>query len=173
MSYDLHGFRVPPGRTVEEYYEDEEREEALMADDRPPTAEERAEMERLAAAVLAHDPTLERSDGKDHIELTSKDAIQVSLFKHEAGITVPYWYEGDKAHDILIEMYELAELLTRESGLSFYDPQTGEEVSGLGVADAYASGVRATQAIAAKYAAAPPPAPPKKRGWLSKLTRRD
>jgi len=173
MSYDLHGFRVPPGRTVEEYYEDEEREEQLIADDRPPTVEERTEMERLAGAVLAEHPQLERFDGDDVIELTSPDAIQVSLFKHEAGITVPYWYEGDKAHDVLVEMYELAELLTRESGLSFYDPQTGEEVSGPGAPDAYASGVEATRRIAERIASEPPPTPRKQRGWLSKLTRRD
>ena len=173
MSYDLHGFRVPPGRTVEDWYEDEERERAVIDDDRPPNAEERAEMERLAALVLASDPRLTREDGKDSITLVTPDAVQVSLYREEAAVTVPYWYDGDKAHAILIEMYAFAELLTRESGLTFYDPQTGEEVSGTGNAQAYGSGVRATRRIAERIANDPPPPPPKQRGWLSKLTRRD
>lgn len=172
MSYDLHGFRVPPGMSVEAYYEDEERESAVLDEDPTPSAEERAEMERLAAALLASAPRLERTDHADVIELVTPDAIQVSLFRQEAAITVPYWYQGDKADDILIELYELAEVITRESGFAFYDPQTGEEVSGPGSAAAYGSGFEATQRIAERISSDPPPTP-KQRGWLSKLTRRD
>lgn len=176
MSYDLHGFRVPPGRTVEDWYEDEEREQALIDADPTPSAEERAEMERLAAAVHAVDPSAERHDTGEHIEFTNADAVQVSIFREEAGISVPYWYEGERAEAVMVRMQEYAGVLTQLGGLTFYDPQTGETVTGPGTSDAYDYGVRATQGIAERIAAEPPPpppTPPKKRGWLSKLTRRD
>lgn len=173
MSYDLHGFRVPPGRTVEDWYEDEEREQALIDADPTPSAEERAEMERLAAAVHALDPAAERHDTGEHIEFTNADAVQVSIFREEAGISVPYWYEGERAAAVMVRMQEYAAILTEQGGLTFYDPQTGETVTGPGAADGYAYGVAATHRIAERIANEPPPRPPKKRGWLSKLTRRD
>lgn len=164
MSYDLHGFRVPPGRTVEDWYEDEERERAVLEDDRPPDASERAAMERLAAALIALDPTVERHDAPEHIELTNADAVQVSVFREEAGISVPYWHEGDTAERVMRRMQEYAAVLT-EHGITVYDPQTGETVTGPGATDGYAYGVHATQRIAERYARNPPEPPARKRRW--------
>ncbi|MDA0171219.1 hypothetical protein OJ998_19110 [Solirubrobacter taibaiensis] len=160
MSYDLHAFRVPPGFTVEEWYENEERE--LATELRPPTEVERAAMERLAADVLALDPTAERHDFPTHIEITNADAVQVSIFHEDAAVSVPYWHDGEHALEVMFRMQEYAQILT-EAGLSVYDPQTGD-ASGPADGAAYASGVEATRRIAERIEADPPP-PPKRRRW--------
>jgi hypothetical protein len=123
MSYDLIGLRVPPGMTVEEFHEDEERE----LDDRPPTDEERAAMERLAQAVAEVDPRAERFDGDDFVEFT-RDAIQVSLYARESGITIPYWFDGKQADAMLERAMAYARVLAQQGGYTVYDPQTGEVV---------------------------------------------
>ena len=115
--------------------------------------------------ILALDPSAARHDTREHIEITNADAVQVSLYPEEAAITVPYWHEGERAAAVMARMQEYAALLTEQGGFSFYDPQTGETVTGPGANDAYAYGVEATQRIAEKYAADPPPAPKRRRWW--------
>ena len=67
MSYDLIAVRVPAGIDPQAYYEDDERE----IDESPPTALERAEMERLATAIAAVDPSAHRYEDDEAIEFTA------------------------------------------------------------------------------------------------------
>jgi|tagenome__1003787_1003787.scaffolds.fasta_scaffold20117585_2 hypothetical protein len=145
MSYDLIALRVPPGTDPLAYYSDEEREEEI--DDAPPTASEREQMERLASAVAALDPSAERYDGDDVIEFTT-DAIQVSLFAREAAITMPYWFDGAEAEQQLARMTAYAQVLREHGGYTVIDPQTEEVVGDTAIAaDTYAGTREAVKRI--------------------------
>jgi hypothetical protein len=150
MSYDLEAFHLPPGTDPGDYESE--------LDDRPPTPEERAAMERLGEAVLAVDPSAERHDGDDFIEIDTEDAIQVSLYANEAGISVPYWYEGEQAEAVMARVFEYAAVLREIGGYTVYDPQTGEVVEGPAGRHSYAAGVEMLHSV-------PDAAPPRQSWW--------
>ena len=140
MSYDLLARRVPPWANVESVFEADDD------DERPPTAEERATMERLAAAIHRLDPSARREDDEHWIEFFTADGIEVSLYADEAGISVGYRHEGAAAEAVMERVHQYAALL-RAVGYTVYDPQTGETVEGPGARHAY-------------------PTAPKRRFWL-------
>jgi hypothetical protein len=65
-------------------------------------------------------------------------AIQLTVVPGEVAITVPYWYEGERAAKIIDELYALAEIVERETGLEGYDPQLDRPVANSSRADASA-----------------------------------
>jgi hypothetical protein len=150
MSYDLDAFPLPSGQTAEEYVESDAREK-LALDDAPPTDEQRAAMERAATALLEVDPSAERFDDEQSIELTT-DAMQVSLFPQEAAISIPYWFMGEDAEAALARAYAYARVIAETLGYTIWDPQTGQVVDPLGDrSDAeatYGWGYEKTQQIA-------------------------
>ncbi len=121
MSYDLTAFPLPAGMTAAGYVESDAFE---AIDDTPPTAEERAAMERAAAEVLALDPSADRFENEDTIELSTEQGIQVSLYARSAGITVPYWYEGAEADAVMERVFAYARVLAETLGYTVWDPQT-------------------------------------------------
>jgi hypothetical protein len=124
MSYDLDAFPLPPGVSAQEFVESGDREEH-SADESPPTEAERAAMERAAEALLAVDPSAERTDGDDWIEINA-DAMQVSLYAHEAAISIPYW--GGDADAVMARAFEYARVLHQMLGYTVWDPQTDSVV---------------------------------------------
>jgi hypothetical protein len=124
MSYDLDAFALPPGRSPEEFLESGDRER-LADDDSPATAEERAAMERAAAALEAVDPGAERGDGDGWIQINA-EATQVTLYAREAGIAIPYW--GGDADAVMERAFEYARVLSESLGWPVWDPQTGAVV---------------------------------------------
>jgi hypothetical protein len=130
MSYDLSAFPLPAGMSAAEYVESEAYE---SADDSPPTEEERAAMERAAAALMALDPSAERIDLEHDIEINA-DTVQISLFAREAGISVPYWYEGAEADAVMDRVFAYARVLAETLGYTVWDPQTATVVEA-GAAD--------------------------------------
>ena len=151
MSYDLDAFRLPPGRSAREFIESGDRE-ALTDDESPPTEAERIAMERAAAALLALDPGAERLDDEGWIEITS-GTIQIMLSPREAGITVPYWYEGEEADAVLERMFAYARVLAGELGYTVWDPQNDTIVDPAApdraaASERYDEGVAMTQDIA-------------------------
>jgi len=149
MSYDMNAFKLPPGEDPATYEPD--------FDDTPPTPEQRATMERLAAAIAAVDAEAERHDDETFIEFAAADAIQVSLYCDQAAISVPYWYEGDQAEAVMARMQAYAAVLTEVGGYTVWDPQTEEIVTGPGARDVYSAGVDAVKQLAED--------PPKRRRW--------
>lgn len=131
MSYDLSAFPLPAGMSAAEYVESDAYE---ALDDSPPTAEQRAAMERAAEALLALDPSAERFEDEGCIELTAADAIQVSLYPRSAGITVPYWYEDSEADAVMERVFAYARVLSGTLGYTVWDAQT-ETVVEPGTAD--------------------------------------
>jgi hypothetical protein len=66
-------------------------------------------MERTAAALLELD-SAERFDDEEAIEITG-EAVQVSLFAREAGVSIPYWFEGDEADAALERAFAYARVI--------------------------------------------------------------
>jgi hypothetical protein len=123
MSYDLHAFELPPGRDAREHYESGD----AGVSEEPPTAAQRAWMDRLAAALMAVDPAAERVDDEDSVEIDT-DSMQVMVFADQAAISVPYWFEGEEAEAVMRRAHEYARVLHEVGGLTVYDPQLEEVV---------------------------------------------
>ena len=150
MSYDLDAFPLPPGRSAKEFVESGDRE-AHADDDSPPTAAERAAMERAAAALLEIDPSAERFEDEKVIEITG-EATQVLLFAREAGITIPYWFEGDEADVALDRAFAYARVIADTLGYTIWDPQTETVVDPAAsdrqdASESYGHGVAVTREI--------------------------
>lgn len=112
MSYDLVGHRLPPGASPED---GEERAIPLSPD----------EQERLAGALHAVDPSAERIDGDDFIELFT-DAVQV--FVERPGVTINVPYHGSDPSP-MNRAFEYAAVVTAH-GLTVWDPQADAVVEG-------------------------------------------
>jgi hypothetical protein len=63
----------------------------------------------------------------DHAET----GIQLDFRHGSAGISVPYWTDGDTAAAVLGKVYYLALIVERETGLEAYDPQVEATVAEL------------------------------------------
>jgi hypothetical protein len=62
--------------------------------------------------------------GGDYLELDHEPTgIQLSLYANEAAITVPYWYSGAEAQEIVRTLYRLAAVIEEHTEFSGYDPQ--------------------------------------------------
>ncbi|MBP5862373.1 hypothetical protein QBA57_18785 [Streptomyces scabiei] len=53
----------------------------------------------------------------------SGTGIDLSVFGDEVSITVPYWHAGDDAAVVLGQVFALAAVVEKETGLTAYDPQ--------------------------------------------------
>jgi len=124
VSYDLYGYRVPAGMTAKALVESDDPE-ALCE---PMPAEDR---ERLAEALVGIDPSAERIDGEDFIELDA-DGMQVFLYETESAINVPYHATGAEGEAVMERAFAYAEVMTRVGGLTMWDPQTEEVVGSPG-----------------------------------------
>ncbi len=156
MSYDLTGFRPLPGESPEEAVE---RLEERAGDERPPSEAAWAEIRRIADA-------LEAVAGGERFELTGHGGIeltlerfQVSVFEHEAGVTIPYWDGTGEAEFTQVEGH-LA--VFRAAGFVIWDPQTEEVVEPGAAGNGFAPSLEAVRPILERQPSAPPP---KQRRW--------
>lgn len=124
MSYDLVGARPEPGESWDEV---RDRLEELAGDETAPAADEWARMLRVADALAAVEPSAERFESRETgtVEITT-DRFQVSVYRHEAAVNIPYW---DEAQDVMKRVAPYLAILEREGGFRFFDPQTEEEVT--------------------------------------------
>jgi len=86
--------------------------------------------ESLAARILDDDRSrFLRFDDDAFVDLAeSATGILVSLGTDHATVSAPYWHRGATARDVVAHIYELADLIARESGLAVYDLQLRCEV---------------------------------------------
>jgi hypothetical protein len=129
MSYDFTLLHRQPGQSWEQVLEANERR-VLQEADRPFSPAARARVERIADRLQAHDPQLERFTSEYCIELDRPDdsGVQVSLFEHELGVTVPYWHTGQAARAVMELVWSYLAILEQESGWDTYDPQLGRSL---------------------------------------------
>lgn len=148
MSYDLHLFQVPPGRTARDVYESGElgdKHRTKVAD-----PEKEARKRRIMDALLQHDPRLvpfefdhtqiAKTDGiaveearrrYRHIELNDDETnspIQITLFDDEVSVTIAYWHQGPQAAQTLRKVGGYLNIIVAHSGYTAYDPQLGKVI---------------------------------------------
>ena len=129
MSYDLTFLRKDNDESWEQALEalEERVEEGAAAES--PDAEAWARIVVEAQQVLGD---VELHESAQFFELDHEPTgIQISLYGDEAGITVPYWYQGSDAGAIVGLIYQLGLIVERHTRLVGYDGQVG-----LAVADA-------------------------------------
>jgi len=136
VSYVLTAFRLAPGADPGAAYE-------ALGESRAPRGEERAAMDRLAAALEAV-TAFERDDGEAWVELVA-GAFDVHLGAEEAEIAVPYGPRGEAALPLAARC---AEIVRDEGGLVVWDPQRAAPLDAAALADGYRAGLGATRRLA-------------------------
>ena len=103
--------------------------------------------EKLAAALITHNPRLERFSFDyskiaeslritepeararyTHIELNPAEgdlAVQLTVYGDHVDIAIPYWYIGADADRVFSQISEYLRIIRRTAGFFVYDPQTG------------------------------------------------
>lgn len=129
MSYNFIVLHRQPGQSWEQVLEALEQL-AMEGADRRLSPVARARAEWIADRLQAHDPQLERFTSEHYIELDRQDdsGVQVSLFEHELGVTVPYWHTGHAARAVMRLVWSYLAILEQETGWETYDPQLGRSL---------------------------------------------
>jgi hypothetical protein len=116
MSFDLTFVRKAADQSWDEALDAAEDET-----DGTPDAQAWARIVRDAREILGD---IELHDGGDYYELDHEPTgIQLSLYADEAAITVPYWYAGTQAQEVVRLLYQLAAVVEQHTELSGYDGQ--------------------------------------------------
>lgn len=145
MSYDLQLIRPRPGESISETaMRDMERDPAPAPDpakealkrkvaDALVSADPQLKIFRIDHAAIARQRKISREQAEREfrdIELNDESVgIQITLFDDEAGISVPYWHQGEKAQSVMRRVLAAADLICRETGYVAYDPQIEEVVT--------------------------------------------
>jgi hypothetical protein len=132
MSYDLHLFRPPPGVDLRAAGKHSFQHEG----DGPATPESEARKQRLAAALVAHDPRLHVLPPDDgwprdspippplELHATDGSGIHVVLFDRTAAVELPY----ARGETVWEQARGYLRVLEEAGGFRTWDPQTGDIV---------------------------------------------
>lgn len=128
MSYDIYFVKRHPDQTWDEALEARDESD----DDNPLTPELLAAWDRIVPRATELLGDLELFETDEVRSLTHEaTAIQASVSTDEVGITVPYWYSGAEAAQILETIYALARIIEEETNLPAYDPQLDRPLADL------------------------------------------
>ncbi|WP_370945967.1 hypothetical protein AB5J62_43905 [Amycolatopsis sp. cg5] len=126
MSYDLNFVRREPGQSWDEAFE----EMAENASSGPLSAKCAAQWDRIFAEATTLLGSLDQIDDGDSRELVHEPTgIQLSFSDGDVTITVPHWHQGSAATKTKVDVYALADIVERETGLEGYDPQLDQPLS--------------------------------------------
>ena len=130
MSFDLCFMRLEPGETWQDAMErlEEAAEEERALDD-----DELARWQAVRGSVQPLLAGAEEFSGESFREL-SHDAtgIQLRLSPGELSLTVPYWYSGPDAQELVARLRSVAAAVEHATGLTAYDPQADAPFLGAG-----------------------------------------
>lgn len=124
MSYDIHFLRREPGQSWEDAMEAiEEQAGNGGASLRP------AQWDQVVAGVREVLGDVSVAEGPPDWEIEDPGtAIQVSCYAGEWSMTVPYWWDGERAEAIAGHLRSLAGIVHDATGLDAYDPQVEEDM---------------------------------------------
>jgi hypothetical protein len=140
MSYDIYCYKSKLGRPdLDEAQSVIEESESAKSDT------DNSSKEKIAKALQDYNPKLERfqfdydeiaklqsttvEEAKAnfrYIELTKAEgelAVQLTIYDDNVIVTVPYWYDGDKAKQVFNEVNEFTKIIFKTAGYFVYDPQ--------------------------------------------------
>jgi hypothetical protein len=140
MSYDIYCYKSKLDRP------NLEEAQAIMELDEKESSCDSETKIKIAKALVDYNPNFESfefdyeeisklkgisiNEAKErfgHIELNTPDgdlATQITIFGETVSITVPYWYSGEKANEVLKNINEYAKVIRQTVGYFAYDPQT-------------------------------------------------
>lgn len=126
MSYDLTFLPKTEDQTWDEALDaSEQRVVASMRSGAPSAGYDPEVWARLVAAAREELGEIEVFEGDESAVVSHDSGIQLSLYAHEAAMTVPYWYGGEEAEAVMARVFRLATVVERETGLQGYDSQLG------------------------------------------------
>jgi hypothetical protein len=146
VSYDLYLVPVSPGEDPGEALERLEEE--------TPDSAALEQMGRIASAIQARLPQLERHEGDGFVELDTPEGAnpyQILISANQVGASVPYWDDDERAEATYGELLGALEIVREQTGWSIYDPQLDRLVTTDDLSDIlgiHAQGVAAVRSIA-------------------------
>ena len=145
MSYDIYCYRSKIGKPDLQEAEDaiEDEDETNLSSEDVHTIKE-----KLAEALINLNPKFERfaydyeeiarsqnmsvDEAKqqfNQIELTPPEtelATQIIISNNQVFITIPFWYSGEQAKKVFINLADYLKIIHQITGYFAYDPQTGD-----------------------------------------------
>jgi len=79
-----------------------------------------------AIAELTQQTIEEAKEKFDHIELNPPEgglAIQLIVYDNYVFITIPYWYKGEQAKQVMTNVKSYIDIICKQPGYFVYDPQ--------------------------------------------------
>ena len=93
----------------------------------------RARAERIIKALQEVEAGLEISDGDEYIEVYSSEegglGLTFSFFAKDAGLSIPYWYEGEEALAALKQISVFLRIISEVGACEIYDRQRDEFIT--------------------------------------------
>lgn len=147
MSFDLYFLSRRAGETWDDAMG---RLSELVDSDAPFRADEDELWERLKAELQHYLPGHESSEDERYRELSHHaTGMQVAMSPGELVLSVPYWYDGDAADQVIELLRQIVAIIENASGLTAYDPQADAPFLGGGDEAAAVSFDRARNVLAA------------------------
>jgi hypothetical protein len=125
VSYDIYFLRREPGQSWEDAMDAlEEQAEDDEAPSRP------VQWDQVVSGVREVLGDVAVAEGPSNWEIDDETTgVQVSCFAGEWSITVPYWWDGERAEAIAGYLRAIAGIIHDATGLDAYDPQVGKEIT--------------------------------------------
>jgi hypothetical protein len=148
MSYDIYLFKKLDDKSVEE------SADIVLADDKI-HALAQGDFELIAQEIVKKlkelNARFEEFHSESNVELSDPETgIQISIFKNQIAVTMPYWHEDDEQP--LHELFSYIAVMRKVTGYAAFDPQIGKEIndadSGV-VGDSYGTGVAQLKSVVA------------------------
>lgn len=141
MSYDFTAFRPAPSVSPTEAYEAMGEETDGPPKLLPMTLDEASSVVRELCATLWFESGYEESEmnglaeadldaGIEFAEVGGpQTGLEVTLFKDQVSIALPYWHKGEAAHEAFRKIDACITIFEKHAGLVVYDPQIGRAVT--------------------------------------------
>lgn len=147
MSYDIYAIPVAPGGSVADAFEARSEREETQDEPLPPTPEEAALRDRLAAALTGAGLDLEvaHTDEQGDLQLDN-GTMQIELSGRDAVLNFPYWDSLDR-EQLDRHVFGALRILREHAGWRAYDPQLDAELEegDAGMREAFDAGVEAVE----------------------------
>jgi hypothetical protein len=129
-SYDLYFLALKAGKTWDEAMTELEEDDEASLEASP----DLASWQRIRDEVIRLLPAAEEEFvGDEGRELSdAATGVQLSMFKREVSLTVPYWHSGGEADRVVRLLREIVAVVEDITGLTAYDPQSGSPFRGGG-----------------------------------------
>jgi hypothetical protein len=128
MSYDFQMFVLQPNADLYETLSSRERAKGPYLFNKATRQRSRAIVDALTFKNPKLDWQPSAMGNYESIQIdegANGDGIHISLYPDEVAITVPYWHEGDAAHDVFLQIWNYLGIIQQMTHYVIFDPQLG------------------------------------------------